>query len=168
VIAALLVVLLIWSFSGSSAKIRYVTQPVERGNLVVTVTATGSVQPTKKVDISSELSGTVRKVLVDFNSPVKAGQTLAELDTDKLNATVQSSRAKQAAARAKVTEAQATIVEKRRDLERKRALTGKQVGSQQDLDVAQAAFDRSEAAFASWCWPGRRRSTCKCRSSSIR
>jgi HlyD family secretion protein len=148
-VAALLVVLLIWSFSGSSAKIRYVTQPVQRGNLVVTVTATGSVQPTKKVDISSELSGTVRKVLVDYNSPVKAGQTLAELDTDKLNATVQSSRAKLAAARARVAEAQATVVEKERDLERKRMLAGKQVGSQHDLDVAQAAFDRAVAALAS-------------------
>jgi HlyD family secretion protein len=148
-VAALLVVLLIWSFTGSRAEVRYVTQPIQRGNLVVTVTATGSVQPTKKVDISSELSGTVRKVLVDYNSPVKAGQTLAELDTDKLNATVQSSRAKLAAARARVAEARATVVEKARDLERKRTLAGKQVGSQQDLDVAQAAFDRAEAALAS-------------------
>jgi HlyD family secretion protein len=146
---ALLVLVLFWTFGGSSAKIRYVTQAVERGSLVVTVTATGSVQPTKKVDISSELSGTVRKVLVDYNSPVKAGQTLAELDTEKLNATVQSSRAKLAAARAKVTEAKATVVEKQRDLERKRTLAGKQVGSQQDLDVSQAAYDRAQAALAS-------------------
>jgi HlyD family secretion protein len=147
--AAVIAALLIWLFSGSRAEVRYVTQPVERGNLVVAVTATGSVQPTKKVDISSELSGTVRKVLVDYNSPVKAGQTLAELDIDKLNATVQSSRAKLAAARARVAEAQATVVEKRRDLERKRTLAGKQVGSQQDLDVAQSAFDRAGAALAS-------------------
>jgi HlyD family secretion protein len=51
------------------------------------VTATGSAQPITQVNISSELSGTIRKVNVDFNSPVKVGQPLAELDTDKLKAT---------------------------------------------------------------------------------
>ncbi len=69
---------------------RYDTKAVTRGELTVIVTATGTVQPTNKVDVSSELSGTVRKVLVDYNSNVKAGQILAELDTDKLKATVDS------------------------------------------------------------------------------
>lgn len=147
--AALVVVILAWAMSGSKARVQYVTEGAERGELVVLVTATGSVQPTNKVDISSELSGTVRKVLVDYNSVVEANQPLALLDTDKLNATVASSRAKLAAARAKVKDAEATLQEKKNDLERKSLLAGKQVSSPQDLDVAQAAYDRAQAGVAS-------------------
>ncbi|MEZ5842476.1 MAG: efflux RND transporter periplasmic adaptor subunit [Hyphomicrobiaceae bacterium] len=147
--AALVIGVLAWSAGGTRATVRYVTEPAARGGLTVVVTATGSVQPTKKVDVSSELSGTVRKVLVDYNSPVKAGQPLAELDTDKLRATVESSRARLAAARARVADARATIVEKQRDLERKRQLAAKQIASTHDLDAAQAARDRAEAALAS-------------------
>ncbi|KAB2919983.1 MAG: efflux RND transporter periplasmic adaptor subunit [Hyphomicrobiaceae bacterium] len=137
------------SLRTASGGTRYVTDAATRGRLVVTVTATGSVQPTNKVDISSELSGTVRKVNVDFNDPVVAGQILAVLDTDKLRATIDSSRAKLAAAKAKVTEAEATVIEKERDLARKRALADKLAGSLQDRDAAQAAFDRAKAALES-------------------
>jgi len=137
------------SLRSGSGDTRYVTDPATRGSLVVTVTATGSVQPTNKVDISSELSGTVRKVHVDYNDPVTAGQIIAVLDTDKLKATVDSSRAKLVAAKAKVGDAQATLVEKERVYARKRELAGKQFSSVQDLEAAQAAFDRAKAAVAS-------------------
>ncbi len=147
--ASIVLVAVYWLASGNSNAVRYVTAEAQRGGLTVIVTATGSVQPTKKVDVSSELSGTVRKVLVDYNSPVKAGQTLAELDTDKLQATLDSSRAKLETAKAKVTEAEATVIEKQRDLMRKRTLALKQITSTHDLDVAQAAHDRALASLAS-------------------
>jgi len=131
------------------AATRYITDEATRGNLLVTVTATGSVQPTNKVDISSELSGTVRKVNVDFNDTVTAGQVLAVLDTDKLKSTTESSRAKLAAARAKVAEAQATVVEKEGDLSRKQVLAEKKISTVHDLEAAQAAFDRAKATLAS-------------------
>lgn len=148
-IAALLVAALIWSSLRGESRVRYTTEPATRQDLVVRVTATGSVQPINQVDVSSELSGTVRRVLVDFNSPVKSGETLAELDTDKLKATLESSRAKVAAAKARVLDAEATVIEKQRDLMRKRALANKQFTSTADLELAQAAYDRSEAALAS-------------------
>jgi len=149
VAALLLLVGLLWAFSGSTSAVRYVTAPVTRGSLVVLVTATGSVQPTNQVDVSSELSGTIRKVHVDYNSVVKAGETLAELDTEKLDATVASSRAKLAAAKAKVDDTLATEIEKQRDLMRKKLLSGRKVSSEQDLDLAQAAYDRAVAGIAS-------------------
>lgn len=148
-ILALLLAIAIWSSGSTTGDIRYSTEPAARGNLVVLVTATGSVQPINQVDVSSELSGTVRKVHVDFNSTVTAGQILAELDTDKLTATLASSRAKVEAAKAKVTDAEASVIEKQRDLMRKRALAAKHFTSTHDLEVAQAAYDRSEAALAS-------------------
>ncbi|MGE3916731.1 MAG: efflux RND transporter periplasmic adaptor subunit, partial [Hyphomicrobiaceae bacterium] len=148
-VLGLAALLLVWATGSSSPTVRYVTEPVARGSLVVLVTATGSVQPTNKVDVSSELSGTVRKVLVDYNSLVKAGQTLAELDTDKLAATVASSRARLAAAKAKVSDAKATMLEKQQDVVRKRLLAGRQVSSTHDLEAAEAAFERAKAGVAS-------------------
>ena len=83
-----------WSVGGGRATVNYTTQNAVRSNLTVIVTATGSAQPITQVNVSSELSGTIRKVHVDYNSPVKVGQPLAELDTDKLKATIESVRAK--------------------------------------------------------------------------
>ncbi|WP_207478144.1 efflux RND transporter periplasmic adaptor subunit [Arenibaculum pallidiluteum] len=141
-----------WLFALSrttSAATGYVTEPAARGALNVVVTATGSVQPTSQVEISSELSGTVRRVFVDYNSRVEAGQVLAELDTDRFRAAADSARARLDAARAHVVEATVTLEEKERDYQRKRALASTSSGSRQDLDAAKAAFDRAAAALAS-------------------
>ena len=136
--------------TSSSTQQSFVTEPANRVDLTVIITATGSVQPTNQVDVSSELSGTIRSVSVDFNSPVKVGQVLApELDTDKLKATLNSSRAKLASAKAKVLDADATLVEKKLVYERKRTLTTSRFSSQQDLDTAKAAYDRAGAAVES-------------------
>lgn len=135
---------------GGSGQVRYLTEPAARGDLTVIVTATGTVQPTNTVDVSSELSGVIRKVLVDFNAQVKAGDTLAELDTDKLKASVDHARATLNAAKAKVEEAEATVAEQQLTLRRKERLLPKQAISQQDLDAAKAAYDRAVAALASY------------------
>lgn len=148
-LAGLLLISVVWWFSGRTNSVHYVTDPVTRGGLTVIVTATGSVQPTNKVDVSSELSGTLRTVLVDYNSVVIAGQTLAELDTVKLEATVNSSRAKLAAAKAKQKDAEATAGEKERDVARKKKLAPGQAISMEDLDQSQAAHERALAAVAS-------------------
>lgn len=134
---------------GESDTLRYRTAAVTRGDLTVLVTATGTLEPTNKVDISSELSGIVRSVAVDFNDRVKVGQVLAELDTDKLRATVESSRAKLMAARAHAAEAEATLAEKVQELQRKQSLAERGVASGQDLDTARAAHDRAAAALES-------------------
>jgi HlyD family secretion protein len=148
-LAALLIVLGLWIIGGNSSTVKFVTQPVTRGSLTVIVTATGSVQPTNKVDVSSELSGTVRKVFVDYNSPVKAGQVLAELDTDKLTATLNSSRAKLAVAEAKVVEVEATVRQTERDLARHKALAGTQAVSVREQDLALAMYERALATLRS-------------------
>ncbi|MBK3775874.1 efflux RND transporter periplasmic adaptor subunit [Azospirillum brasilense] len=148
-LAALLGVVVYFLLRSSTDNIRYATEPTVRGDLHVIVTATGSVQPTSQVEVSSELSGTVRRVLVDYNSVVAAGQMLAELDTDKVMASVDSSRAKLAAAEAKVAQAEVTVVETARELDRKQTLVRTRAGTLQNLDVARALRDRAVAARAS-------------------
>jgi HlyD family secretion protein len=130
---------------GGDTATSFRTAPVTRGALSVLVTATGSVQPTNEVEVSSELSGIVRRVFVDYNSPVQVGQVLAELDTDKLMATVESSRAKLNAAKAKVSETDATVAEKKQDFERKSSLVEKKITSGFDFEAAKAAYARAIA-----------------------
>lgn len=150
-VAAAVLLLVYWVLGGFGAgsQVRYVTAEVTRGDLTVIVTATGTVQPTNTVDVSSELSGVIRRVLVDFNAVVKAGDELAELDTDKLKAQVDHARATLTAARAKVAEAEATVAEQKLVYERKQRLLPKQAISQQDLDAAKAAYDRAIAGLSS-------------------
>src|SRR6478736_5687075 len=124
----------------------YATQPVKRGDLTVLVTATGSVQPTEQVDISSELSGTVRDVNVDYNSEVKAGEVLAALDTNKLEADVKSSRAKLDSAKANVVKATADLESAQSSFQRARNLVQSNVSTQQSLEDARYKFDSAVAA----------------------
>lgn len=143
---ALVIVYLAWIAGSPANKVRFITAPATKGDLTVIVTSTGSVQPTNEVDVSSELSGTIRSVLVDYNAKVKVGQPLAKLDTDKLQAAAESSRAKLVATKARIKDAEATVIEKRLDYNRKRTLVAKRISSPHDLDVALAAYDRALAA----------------------
>jgi HlyD family secretion protein len=136
-------------FGRPSSTVRYVTEPVTRSDLHVTVTATGSIQPTSQVEVSSELSGTIRRVFVDYNSMVKAGQVVAELDTDKFMANLDSSRAKLNAAKASVATAEVTVGEMTREYARKKTLAAAKYVSPQDLETAKAIYDRAVAALTS-------------------
>lgn len=139
----------VWSMmSTGGASYRFTTAPVTTGDLTVTVTATGSIQPTEKVDVSSELSGRIRSVNVDYNSPVRTGDVLAELVTDNLDAAVASAEAKLAAANANVAKTQATIASTQSTLANKKVLVGRNVSSSQELIEAQAAYDGAVAAEA--------------------
>ena len=126
--------------------VQYVTQPARRGNLVVTVSATGTLQPIKKVDVGIEVSGTIKTVAVDYNDPVTNGQLLAQLDTAKLESQALQSEASLASARATVREAEAQLAR----LNRVRELSGGKMPSQSDLDTAEASLARAKAAITQW------------------
>ena len=128
--------------------VAYLTAPVLRGDLVVTVTATGTVEPTNLVEISSELSGTVRAVLVDNNDRVTVGQVLARLDTDKLEAALAHSRATLEARNARVVEADATVAETQAQYDRVKELVERNAATVQALQAAEAAHARADASAA--------------------
>ncbi|MBD8687102.1 efflux RND transporter periplasmic adaptor subunit [Rhizobium skierniewicense] len=132
---------------GASVAYTYTTLDAKKGDLAVIVTSTGSVQPTDQVDISSELSGTIRKVNVTYNSEVKSGAILAELDTNKLEADVQSARAKLSSAKASVLKAKADLGSAKSSMDRLRSLVQSRVSSQQDLEVAQFTYDAAAATL---------------------
>ena len=158
-IIALLViaVAIFWVFSSRSnntitAKDWFKTESVARGPMTVTVTATGSIQPTNQVDVGSEQSGIVEKVEVTYNDRVEVGQVLARLDPSILNAEVMQYKASLESAKADFLNQKATVSETRKKLERLNKaweLSGKKVPSQDELDTAEAALQRAVASEAS-------------------
>ena len=115
------------------------------GNLVVAISASGPLQPTRSVDVGSELSGTLEAVLVNENDRVTKGQVLARLDTSKLEDAVVKSRAALAEAEATVAEARANLNRLRRVAE----LSGGKVPAKSELETAEATLQRADATAAS-------------------
>jgi HlyD family secretion protein len=127
---------------------RYSTQPVTQGDLTLTVTANGTVQPTRAISIGSELSGTVLQVFVDVNDSIKKGQVLVVLDTAKLRDQILRSKASLAAAIAKVSLNDATVTEATATLgrlEEVALISGGRVPSKTELDTGRANLSRAVA-----------------------
>lgn len=152
VLAGVLLTAAIIGFStGKNAPARYKTQEAKRGSLTLTVTATGTLQPTNTVSVGSELSGILKSVEADYNDRVKIGQVLARLDTLKLEAQITQTKASLDSAKAKVLQAQATMTEtkaKLAQLQKVRELSKGKVPSQTEMDAAEAAFERAKADAA--------------------
>lgn len=138
-----------WSYSSQGTAYSYATTAAKKGALTVLITATGSVEPTVQVDVSSEQSGTVRDVLVDYNSPVTKGQIVARLDTAKLEANVKSAEASLMSARASVAKADADMKSARATYDRLKSLVSSRVSSQQELEAAGYTLEAAEATKAS-------------------
>lgn len=141
-----------WKGSGHPGVAQYKTQEARRGDLVVVVTATGTLQPTNEVEVGSEISGIVKSVEADYNDKVKVDQVLARIDTLKLEAQETQLKAALESAEARVLQAKATLSEtqtKLSQLQRVRELSAGKVPSQSEFDAAQAAFERARADQAS-------------------
>lgn len=135
-------------YAAARGAIVYDTSPAEVTNLTVTVSATGTIQPITQVDVSSELSGVIRTVSVDDNSIVKAGDTLATLDTERLEAQKARAAAQLAGAQAKLAEARATLEQRQTLSARQRDLRKRGLSTEQDQQSAIADLARAEAVVA--------------------
>jgi HlyD family secretion protein len=152
-VAAGAVVALVLARSGNSADSpRFRAEETRAGDLTVTVSATGNLQPTNQVDVGSEVSGLVETVLVDDNDRVRTGQVLARLDISRLQDMVINSRAALTSAEAKVVQAEATVKETQANLTRLRQaeeLSGGTIVARADLETAEAAAARAVADLSS-------------------
>src|SRR5437879_13231865 len=139
---ALIVVLLLVAFvvrqcrNGGGAN--YQTATVTRGAITQAVTATGTLNPVVNVQVGSQVSGNVAKLFADFNSPVKAGQTVAQIDPALFQATVTQ-------AEGDLASAQAALELARINATRTQALVAKQNSAQSELDQAMATLHQAEA-----------------------
>jgi len=133
-------------FTGGEAA-GFKSEAVKRGPLSVKVTATGTLQPIDQIEVGAEVSGRVVEVKVDFNDRVKKGDILAQIDTTQLEARRVQTEAQVAAAKAGVREAEAILADAQRRLGRLKDLAASRTVSQQDLDTAQANYDRAVASL---------------------
>ena len=82
----------IFAFSNKEAVLQIETVQVKKGNISNIITATGTIEATKQVEVGTQVSGVVQKIYVDYNSPVKAGQLIAELDKENLMEVLQQAK----------------------------------------------------------------------------
>jgi HlyD family secretion protein len=132
----------------TQAPTAYVTAAVMRGPLTVTVSATGTLQPEDQVDVGAEISGRVDSVMVDYNDRVKKGQVLAVINTDQIRAQLAQAQASLNANRAAVVNNEATVRETLDRRDRARALFPRGAIAEQDVQTAEAAYDRAVASVA--------------------
>lgn len=153
-VAAILVLLIaaILAFGNGDEKPNYITQEVTERSLDLTVTATGNLRPTNQVEVGSEVSGRIDRVLVDVNDRVSRGQVLARINTDVIEDQIKQGRANLNAASASVAQASATLDVETAQLGRLREvfrLSDGKVPSQTEIEQAEGAVQRSRAAVAS-------------------
>jgi HlyD family secretion protein len=147
-IGVVLLILLLMRLFGGAEKSGYATEAAQKGNLTVTVSATGKLAPINQVTVGSQLSGQVIKVLVDVNDRVTAGQPLALIDPSQFDDQVKQAQATLAANNAAVGQAQATLAQSKATLSRYQEvsrLSGGRVPAKTEMDQAIADRDRALA-----------------------
>ncbi len=127
-----------WWQSSKDDDVTYQTSPVTRGDLVQSVTATGTINPVLNVQVGSQISGNIQKLLVDFNSEVKAGQVVAQIDPSIYQAVVKQAEGDMANAKAALELAQINAT-------RTGELRKQNVSPQATLDASIAALHQAEA-----------------------
>lgn len=137
-IVAVVVAGLILTRCGSGSRQNYETVAVARGPITQAVTATGTLNPVQNVQVGSQVSGNIQKLFADFNSVVKAGQVIAQIDPVVFQASVNQ-------AKGDLDNAQAALELARLNETRTRALVAKQNSAQSDLDQATANLHQAEA-----------------------
>jgi HlyD family secretion protein len=131
----------------------YVSEPVTRGDVLRKVSASGKVRALNTIKVGAEVSGQITKVYVDFNTPVTAGQVLAEIDPTRVRARVEQSEAQVALTRANLQQATANVARARadltiqeRDFARQKALADRGFVSKAGLDIAQSKLNSARNA----------------------
>ncbi len=131
----------------NAATVSYETVPAMLADVIVTVSAAGTIQPITQVEIGSEASGVVREVLVEENSLVKTGDVLAILDTTRLEAQQARTAAQLQAAEARLADAKATAAERQLTENRQKSLRAQGLSTAQDMDTAAASSLRADAGL---------------------
>ena len=125
--------------------IRYRTAVVERGEIVSVVSATGTINPVVSVQVGTQVSGMIKSLHADFNSRVKAGETVAVIDPEPFKARREQAASNLEMARSNVARSKADLAQRKRELDRVQSLLPQQFVSQNDVDVALTNFQSAEA-----------------------
>lgn len=130
----------------------YETEKITKGNVVETVTASGTVNPVTNISVGTQVSGTIRNIYADFNSSVKKGQLLAEIDPSVLQAQVEQARAGLNNAQANLYNARATLQKVQsitnndyKTYQRYKSLYEKNFIARSEVDLAESTYNADKA-----------------------
>jgi HlyD family secretion protein len=146
VIAVLIIATgLFFYLRGNGNNMAYKTEKVSRGEINALVTATGTVNAVTTVSVGTQVSGTIKRLMVDYNSPVKKGQLLAQIDPANVQAQVDQANANLWSAKATMEKAAVATLDARRTLLRNKDLFAQNFIARSDLDTAETNAQSAEA-----------------------
>ena len=143
IVAVVLVVAVsVWAFSGSKRKeqVDFVTEKVAPANIQSSITATGTIEPVTSVTVGTQVSGIVSKLYVDYNSVVKKGQVIAELDKSNLMSQLNSAKANLQQMQANLRKAQEDLAYQHANFNRYKTLYNKGLVSANDFETARLSY----------------------------
>ncbi|MFH1029422.1 MAG: efflux RND transporter periplasmic adaptor subunit [Pseudomonadota bacterium] len=135
-----------YGFYKRTPEVSYKTARIERGMVVSTVAATGNLSAVTTVQVGTQVSGTIQKLYVDFNSKVKKGQAIAEIDPSLFNASVEQAQGNVLNSEANLQKSRVTLADAERTLARNKKLLADGIISQADYDVADTALQSARAS----------------------
>jgi len=121
--------------------LKYRTEKVSRGDIISSITATGTVNAVTTVLVGTQASGTIKNIYVDFNSQVKQGQLIAQIDPATFEAQVALAQANLLSTKANVEKAVVTLADAKRSMNRQKELFAKNLVARSDLDAAETAYE---------------------------
>jgi HlyD family secretion protein len=134
-----------WGLRDNHPPLTYMTAAVERGAISRLVVATGTVNPVTTVQVGTYVSGPIKEIFVDFNSPVKQGQRVAQIDPRPFLLKVKQAEANLATARAQVEKDKADLDFKRQVRKRSQELFERNLIARQDVEAAERDYDQAQA-----------------------
>ncbi|MCX8027643.1 MAG: efflux RND transporter periplasmic adaptor subunit [Thermodesulfovibrionales bacterium] len=132
-------------FSNKDKTPQFKTEKVTKGNISATVTATGTLSAVTTVAVGTQVSGTIKEIYVDYNSPVKKGQLIALIDPDTFQAQVNQARANLNLAKANLKKSEVSLQDAERNFNRYKTLIEKELIARSEFDTAQTNLDSAKA-----------------------
>ena len=132
-------------FGKKENALKFRTEKVSNGDIVSTVTATGTVNAVTTVLVGTQVSGTIKDIYVDFNSHVKKGQVIAQIDPATFEAQVEQARANLLSARANLEKAVAALLDAKRTMGRNRELYSQNMVAKSEMDTSETNYESAKA-----------------------
>lgn len=147
VMLTLIVGITFYTLKRKNNRVHYKTMKVERGAIASTVLASGTLNPVVLVSVGSQVSGTIQRIYADFNSPVRKGQVIAQIDPSLFQAEVEKARANHRNALAICQQRQTQVTDTKRTLDRYQELIKNELVAQSEVDTAETSYQSAVAAL---------------------
>jgi len=135
----------LWLYRGKGTEMNYRVEKILRGDIKETVTATGTVNAVTTVLVGTQVSGTIKQIYVDFNSPVKKGQIIAQIDPALFESQVEQAEANLLSAKANLEKAKAVLLDAKRTVDRNRELFSRNLIARSELETAETNYTTAKA-----------------------